>query len=187
MTAYKPLRLLAFDTSLSSPGVAVIAVDKRGKPTIEALSHVKPDVKAPYALRTNIVESWATLFIAAHKPPFEYVVREDFHGMSSAQNYPVFAAWAGTELAAHKFGLSFDKYVTTTKGGRKKTTQGMSQSAIKLAVVGKGTATKDEVAAAVRRWTGYDGEFACDDESDAAAVGLAWLIAHGLINTEVAQ
>ena len=177
------MRVLAFDTSLSSPGVAIITVDKRGRPKIEALSHVKPNVKTPYALRTDIVESWATLFIADHigKDAFTFVVREDFHGMSSAQNYPVFAAWTGTELAAHKFGLSFDKHVTTSRGGRKKTTQGMSQSAIKLAVVGKGSASKEEVADAVRRWTGYAGEFACDDESDACAVALAKLIFEGVI------
>lgn len=177
------MRILAFDTSMSSPGVAVLSVDKRGKPIITAMSHVKPDGKAPYALRVGIIEAWATLFIAEHidKHGFNYVVREDFHGMSSAQNYPVFASWTGTELAAHKFGLSFDKHVTTLKNGRKKTTHGMSQSAIKLAVVGKGTASKDEVADAVRRWTGYIGEFACDDESDACAVGLAKLIAEGVI------
>lgn len=177
------MRVLAFDTSLSSPGVAIITVDKRGKPIITAMSHVKPDGKAPYALRADIVESWATLFIADHigKQPFDYVVREDFHGMSSAQNYPVFAAWTGTELAAHKFGLAFDKHVTTLKGGRKKTTHGMSQSAIKLAVVGKGKAEKGEVAEAVRKWTGFTGEFACDDESDACAVGLAKLIHEGVI------
>src|SRR5690606_29779252 len=150
---------------------AIITIDKRGKPVIAAMSHVKPNVKSPYALRADIVESWATLFIADYvKGGFDYVVREDFHGMSSAQNYPVFAAWTGTELAAHKFGLAFDKHVTTTRTGRKKTTQGMSQSAIKLAVVGKGSADKDEVAEAVRQWTGYTGEFACDDESDACAV-----------------
>lgn len=177
------MRVLAFDTSLSSPGVAIITVDKRGKPIVTAMSHVKPDGKAPYALRADIVESWATLFIAEHigKDGFTYVVREDFHGMSSAQNYPVFAAWTGTELAAHKFGLAFDKHTTILKGGRKKVTQGMSQSAIKLAVVGKGKAEKDEVAEAVRKWTGYTGEFACDDESDACAVGLAKLIAEGVI------
>ena len=174
-------RVLAFDTSLTSPGVAILTVDKRGKPVITAMSHVKPDVKSPYALRADIVESWATLFIAEHKLPFDYVVREDFHGMSSAQNYPVFAAWTGTELAAHKFGLTFDKHVTETKTGRKKTKQGMSQSEIKRIVVGKGKADKDEVAEAVRRWTGYSGEFACDDESDACAVGLAKLIHEGLI------
>ena len=174
--------VLAFDTSLTSPGVAIITVNNRGKPVITAMSHVKPDAKAPYALRADIVESWATLFIADHiARGFTYVVREDFHGMSSAQNYPVFAAWTGTEFAAHKFGLAFDKHVTTTPKGRKKTTHGMSQSAIKLAVVGKGAASKDEVADAVRRWTGYTGEFATDDCSDAVAVGLAKLIFEGVI------
>lgn len=178
------MRVLAFDTSLSSPGVAIITVDKRGKPIITAMSHAKPDGKAPYALRADIVESWATLFIAEHigKHGFDYVVREDFHGMSSAQNYPVFAAWTGTELAAHKFGLAFDKHTTILKSGRKKVTHGMSQSAIKLAVVGKGKAEKDEVAEAVRKWTGYTGEFATDDCSDACAVGLAKLIHEGAID-----
>lgn len=177
------VRVLAFDTSLSSPGVAIITVDKRGKPIVTAMSHVKPDGKAPYALRADIVESWATLFIAEHiKGGFTYVVREDFHGMSSAQNYPVFAAWTGTELAAHKFGLAFDKHTTILKSGRKKVTHGMSQSAIKLAVVGKGKAEKDEVAEAVRKWTSFTGEFACDDESDACAVGLAKLIHEGAID-----
>lgn len=175
-------RVLAFDTSLSSPGVAIVTVNSRGKPSITAMSHVKPDGKSTYALRADIVESWATLFIADHiAKGFTYVVREDFHGMSSAQNYPVFAAWTGTEFAAHKFGLTFDKHVTTTKAGRKKTTHGMSQSAIKLAVVGKGAASKDEVADAVRKWTGYTGEFATDDCSDAVAVGLAKLIFEGVI------
>lgn len=177
------MRVLAFDTSLTSPGVAIITVDKRGKPIITAMSHVKPDGKASYALRADIVESWATLFIAEHiAKGFDYVVREDFHGMSSAQNYPVFAAWTGTELAAHKFGLSFDKHVVVTKTGRKKTKHGMSQSEIKKIVVGKGKAEKDEVADAVRRWTGFIGEFACDDESDASAVGLAKLIHEGKID-----
>ena len=177
------VRVLAFDTSLTSPGVAIITVDKRGKPIITAMSHVKPDGKASYALRADIVESWATLFIAEHVAKgFDYVVREDFHGMSSAQNYPVFAAWTGTELAAHKFGLAFDKHTTIQKSGRKKTKHGMSQSEVKLIVVGKGVATKDEVADAVRRWTGFTGEFACDDESDACAVGLAKLIHEGAID-----
>lgn len=174
-------RILAFDTSLTSPGVAVLEV-KRGKAVILAMSHVKPDAKSPYALRADIVESWATLFIAEHvKNGFTYVVREDFHGMSSAQNYPVFASWTGTEHAAHKFGLAFDKHVSTTKAGRKKTKHGMAQSEIKRIVVGKGVASKDEVADAVRKWTGYTGEFATDDCSDACAVGLAKLIEEGLI------
>lgn len=175
------IRVLSFDISLTCPGAAVVEV-RNGKPRVIAVSHVKPNTKANHALRSDIVESWATLFIAEHaSKPFDYVVREDFHGMSSAQNYPVFAAWTGVERATHKFGLTFDKYTVELRGGRKKTTLGMSQSAIKLAVVGKGKAEKTEVANAVRRWTGYDGEFATDDESDSCAVALAKLIREGVI------
>lgn len=176
------IRVLAFDISLTCPGAAVVEV-RNGKPKVIAVSHVKPNTKANHALRSDIVESWATLFIADNigKNGFDYVAREDFHGMSSAQNYPVFAAWAGVERATHKFGLTFDKHVTELRNGRKKTTLGMSQSAIKLAVVGKGRAEKAEVADAVRRWTGYTGEFATDDESDSVAVGLAKLKYEGVI------
>jgi crossover junction endodeoxyribonuclease RuvC len=117
------MRVLAFDTSLSLPGVAIIEV-KRGKPVITALSHVKTDSKTQsHGLRADIVESWATLFIAEHigKQGFDVLIREDFHGQSSAQNYPVFAAWSGVERACDKFGLTFAKWQETGKGGRKKT------------------------------------------------------------------
>lgn len=177
-------RVLAFDQSLSCPGAAVIEV-KRGKAKVIAVSHVKPNDKKPHALRSEIVEAWATLFIAEHiGKGFDYVIREDFHGQSSAQNYPVFAAWTGVERAVTRFGLSFDKWTEVTRGGRKKTSLGPSQSKIKMLVVGKGKAEKSEVAEAVRKWTGYDGVFATDDESDAVAVGLAKLIREEII-TEV--
>lgn len=179
------MRVLAFDTSLSLPGVAIVEV-KRGKPVITALSHVKTDSKTQsHGLRADIVESWATLFIAEHigKQGFDVLIREDFHGQSSAQNYPVFAAWSGVERACDKFGLTFAKWQETGKGGRKKTLLGIPQSKVKLIVVGKGKAEKEEVEEAVRRWTDYKGEFATFDESDAAGIGLAYLIREGLIKT----
>ena len=181
----KQTRILAFDISLTCPGAAVIEI-KNGKPRLETVSHVKTSANDTHALRADIVESWATLFIVQHigNRSFDYVVREDFHGRSSTQNYPVFAAWSGVERAVHKFGLTIDKYVTHTKAGRKKTQLGMSQSRIKNVVTGKGNADKPEVEQAVRDLTGYAGEFATDDESDAAAVGLGWAIEHGLIKRE---
>ncbi|WP_246586612.1 crossover junction endodeoxyribonuclease RuvC [Cytobacillus gottheilii] len=163
------MRVLAFDTSLSLPGVAIIEM-RRNKPTITALSHVKTNTSQTHGLRADIVESWATLFIADHigKNGFDVIIREDFQGRSSRQNHPVFAAWSGVDRALHKFGINF-------------TTPAISQSAVKKAVVGSGKAEKHEVADAVRRWTGYDGEFATPDESDAAAIGLAYLINEGII------
>jgi crossover junction endodeoxyribonuclease RuvC len=181
MTKRKPYRILAFDISLSSPGVAVVEIAV-GKPKIIDMSHVKTDSKQSHSLRTEIVESWATLFIAKHSGKgFDTVIREDFHGQSSGQNYPVFAAWSGVDRAVSKFGLTFDKWQEVGKGGRIKPMLGIPQSKVKLIVVGKGKAEKDEVADAVRKWTGFSGEFAVNDESDAVAIAVAYGIQAKLI------
>lgn len=174
-------RVLAFDTSLGAPGVAIVEF-KKGVPTIIDKSHVKTDSKQAMTLRADIVEAWATLFIASHVgKSFDYVSREDFHGMSSQQNYPVFSSWAATERAVHKHDYEFDKYVYYTKTGKRKSAHGISQSRAKTLVVGKGKAEKHEVETAVRELTGYTGDFAKDDESDAVCIALAFGIQHGLM------
>jgi crossover junction endodeoxyribonuclease RuvC len=160
-------RILSFDTSMSRPGVAVIEI-KRNKPHIVATSHVITTASQPHGLRAEIIESWATLFVAEHGAKFDEIVREDFQGRSSRQNHPVFSAWGAVDQALNKFGLNF-------------TTPAISQSKVKRLVVGKGKAEKDEVERAVRQLTGYKGEFGSDDESDACAVGLAYAIEQGLI------
>jgi crossover junction endodeoxyribonuclease RuvC len=177
------MRILAFDTSMTAPGVAVLEVKNR-KAKITALSHTTTDSKTQsHALRAEIIEAWATMFLAQHaKKPFDVVIREDFNGMTSAQNYPVLAAWSGIERACEKFNVGpFVKWIEVHKNGRKKTMLGPSPSKVKLIVAGSGKADKDEVEAAVRKWTGYKGEFAKDDESDAVAIGLAYLIERKLI------
>lgn len=181
------MRILAFDTSMTQPGVAIIEVATQGKsagkPIIVDMSHITTDAKTQtHGLRADLIESWATLFIAKHaKKGFDFITREDFQGQSSTQNYPVMAAWSGCERAVEKFGFTFSKFTYTQKNGRKRTSLGVGQSQVKLLVVGKGKAEKSEVADAVREWTGYDGEFSVDDESDACAIGLAYLINEGLI------
>lgn len=176
-------RILSFDTSLGAPGVALIGIKAR-KPKIIDVSHVKTDSKQSIALRASIVESWATLFIAKHnKRGFDVIAREDFQGRSSQQNYPVFAAWHATERAVHNFGLAFDKYVSYTRQGKRSQRHGIAQSRAKLLVVGRGgKVSKEETAEAVRAITGYTGEFAKDDESDAVAVALAYAIQIGWID-----
>jgi crossover junction endodeoxyribonuclease RuvC len=178
----KSFRVLAFDTSLTLPGASIIEV-KNGKPKIIALSHIKTDSKTQtHALRTEIVESWATLFIAEHiGKGIDKVYREDFHGQSSSQNYPVFAAWSGCERACSRFNLTFEKFHTTTKSGRKKTLLGIPQSTVKKLVAGKGVCEKPELAEHVRKMTGYKGDFETYDESDSVAVSLAFLLHEGVI------
>lgn len=163
------LRVLAFDTSMSAPGVGVIEVKNR-KARIIDVSHVITNAKQHHGLRADIVKSWATLFIAKHAPKgFDVIIREDFVARTSRQGHPVYSAWGAVDQALNRFGLNF-------------TEPAISQSKVKKLVVGKGKAEKWEVEEAVRKWTGYTGEFAKDDESDACAIGLAYLIEEGLID-----
>lgn len=164
------LRVLAFDTSMGRPGAAVVQV-RKGKAEVVAVSHVATSTKLNHGQRAELIDAWATLFIAQHAP-YDVIVREDFVGRTSKQAHPVYAAWGAVDRALNKFGLTF-------------TTPAIGQAAVKKAVVGVGKAEKDEVAAAVRKWTGYTGEFAVDDESDACAIALAYLLREGaVINRE---
>lgn len=180
MSSAKPIRCLAFDTSMTCPGVAIIEVRNR-KPTIKALSHVKPNSSRSHAHRAEVIEGWAKVFLDKNCPRdgFDYVVREDFAGKTSTSNYPVLAAWNACERATSRFGLTFDKF---RKPGKRTADLGISATMVKSKVAGSGKAEKDELQAAVRRMTGYTGEFANFDESDAAAIGLAWLIHEGVID-----
>lgn len=54
--------------------------------------------------------------------------------------------------------------------------------AVKKLVANDQLAEKEEVAAALKQFVG-EREYACDDESDAVAVGVAWLLASGLIDS----
>ncbi len=49
---------------------------------------------------------------------------------------------------------------------------------IKKLIAGSGKATKEEVAASLEKYVGKQ-NYKCDDESDAVAVGIAWLIQQG--------
>ena len=160
------IRILAFDISLSSPGVAVVEITN-GKPTVRAVSHVKTDAKRPYAARSKTIESWAHLFISDNlQKGFDVVLRENYMGKFGL--HPMFSAHAAVDRALYDFGL-----VDTTKP--------IAQQSVKKAVVGKGKAEKEEVAEAVRKITGHTGKFATSDESDACAIALAYAVQNGLL------
>ena len=62
----------------------------------------------------------------------------------------------------------------------------INPKAVKKAVTGNSSAEKDEVAAALPQFVG-EWDYACDDESDAVAVGVAWLIREGMIDDPFAK
>lgn len=55
---------------------------------------------------------------------------------------------------------------------------------VKKYIAGSGKAEKSEVAAGLEKYIGKH-EYKCDDESDAAAVAIAWLIQQGQIKEKV--
>lgn len=162
------MRVLSFDTSLGLPGVAVVEV-VRGKPKIIAVGSVKTDGKETYAARTKHIEAYMHLFIRAHYGKgYDAVVREAFAGKMPNINYAIFSAWNACDRALADFNLTV-------------TEKPIGQATVKRLVYGKGKAEKDELAEAVRKWTGYTGEFATADESDAVAIALAYLIEKGVV------
>ena len=52
---------------------------------------------------------------------------------------------------------------------------------VKKYITGNHLAEKDDVASALSKFVG-EREYACDDESDAVAVGISWLIKEGKLD-----
>lgn len=61
--------------------------------------------------------------------------------------------------------------------------QELAPTTVKKYVAGWGRAEKEDVAEAVEAYIPPHAQFTCDDESDAVAVGLAWLIENGYIDS----
>ena len=73
-----------------------------------------------------------------------------------------------------------DKALWSTTG---KSFDEIAPTSVKKIITGSGKATKDEVAMALEHYVGKH-DYATDDESDAVAVGVAWMIQNGLISDQ---
>ncbi|MFD1453256.1 crossover junction endodeoxyribonuclease RuvC [Oceanobacillus sojae] len=168
--ADKKAIILGLDLSLSCPGFAIVEVSE-GTSKILAVSHVKTNAKHDYAVRGRVIESKLRTFLAENKGErVTYVCREKYAGKFG--HHSIFTAHAAADRALHDFGLLPDSC------------KPIAQQSVKKAVCGKGRAEKEEVEEAVRKITGYTGEFATSDESDAVAIALAFAINEGLITKE---
>lgn len=163
------MRVLAFDIS-ASPGVSVLEV-KRGKASLVIADSIKTSTDNIDSQRYAYVEAFAIKTIHEYGP-FNLTIREHFtKGGSKRATQLVFGSWSMIDSALGRYGYTIDGEITPTE--------------VKRIVGGKGTATKDEVEAGVRRLLNLpDGyTFKSDDASDATAIGLAYLIKKGVIKT----
>jgi len=96
-------------------------------------------------------------------------VREKGFSRFPHETQALFKVVGVADLAAWKaYGTEFVEIAPTT---------------VKKLLTGSGKANKDEVAAALDKYIGEQ-QFEADDESDAAAVGIAWLIRNSYIQAE---
>jgi len=167
------MRILALDIS-ASPGYAVLDVKalKGGqKITLLHVDSVKTDASVPDSQRYAYIEAKTSLIVHEYGP-FDVVCREHFtKGRSKRATQLVFGAWAAVDSALGRYG-----YAITADNE-------FSPSAVKKAATGNGKADKDEVEAGVRERLKLadDFTFKTDDESDAVAVGLAYLTEKGML------
>lgn len=143
------------------------------KPTLVAVNHVKTDAAQPDGQRFAIVESFAIMTASKYGAAADNVtvIREDYkNAASKRQGQTMWGAWAAVDSGLQRCGLWIGAEVNATT--------------VKRIIGGHGRAEKDEVAAGVRRILGLaEGfAFATSDESDAAAIGLTYLIEKGLID-----
>jgi crossover junction endodeoxyribonuclease RuvC len=166
-------RYIGLDLSITSPGFAIIDVKTR-KPTLIAHTHYKTESTDAQTLRYELIESFALVWLRDNfrkASPVAAVVREIWPpARNYEQNDKIHGAWSAVDRALSRVGLSVVANIAPTS--------------VKKAVAGSGKAEKPEVAVAVRRLCGLPADyvFATDDESDAAAVILAHLIAENLID-----
>lgn len=163
-------KILALDLSLTAPGFCVLEITGKGVNLIEVI-HIKTDSKQTRGERLQHIEFALTKFVNKHKP-FDYVVREDFQSPNSYTNKTTYSVWGVSDLVLARFGYTFDDEI--------------NPKSVKKIITGSGKAEKSEVAESVRKLLNLKPtfQFQKDDESDACAIGLAYLLDKKIIDKE---
>lgn len=156
-------RYLGLDLSISRPGFAVLEV-KRRKPVLIFCEHVKTNAKLSHGDRLAHIKAYVDA-IRYDYGPFDAVIREKaFH------NARVHATAGGYKVAG---------IVDYTLRGYDIVE--LANSTVKKALTDNGRADKAGVEREVMRWFPTQ-EFKTDDESDAVAVCLTYLLRENLID-----
>lgn len=161
-------RVVAGDLSLKRPGFCIITMDtlneKRYVKDIKVFSvdNKNDRVKEKGELLDDVLRAISQNFPDQEKDGIEtYYVREKRVSQYFSDN-TVYETVGITDWFLWRIGKKWDEIYPVT---------------IKKVITGSGKADKDQVAECLRRYVG-NMEFANDDESDAAAIAITWLIMH---------
>lgn len=151
------MRVLAIDPAIRNTGYAILEGDAR-KPRVIRYDVITIPKKVPQSGALSAVRSHLVHLISQYQPD-EVAVEGIIYVQSHQTAISMGAARAAAMIAAADHGLVTYEY---------------SPKKIKMAVVGKGTASKEQVAFMVRALLGLS-ETPRTDEADALAIGLAHL------------
>lgn len=123
-------------------------------------------VNKPHGKILNEISSVLSDFLAGKR--VKVAVRERAFSKYNAETQAIHKVVGVSEMLVwHILEMKFQELAPTT---------------VKKHVTGWGRSEKEDVALAVDNYIPKHTQFASDDESDAVAVGLAWLIANGYID-----
>lgn len=164
-------KVLGADLSLKRPGFCLLSVDKTG-------GQVKLDVKKLVSIdnKTNTKKTHGQLL-------------DDIVTGFNMAFFPLDSnTFAVRETEIMHVKSTFERSLSKVVGLMDLMLWKMSEKewdsiypvTVKKLVAGSGKAEKEEVAAGLEKYIGKQ-NYKCDDESDAAAVAIAWLIQQGEI------
>jgi len=158
--------ILAMDLSLSSPAFAVLDYDKSGQVKLIHKSHVdnKKMAKKSHGERLTAIANELNYVLTMY--PITEVVREKGFSRYAKTTQILFKVVGVSDLSVYNHvGLDIAEIPPTT---------------IKKSLAGSGYAEKQAVADALEEYVGAQ-VYANDDESDAVAVGICYLMKKGII------
>lgn len=151
------MRVLSIDPAVRNTGYAVLEGEPR-RPTVLAFDVISIPDRLPQSSALSAIRSHLVNVIAKHRPD-EIAVEGIIYVQSHRTAISMGAARAAALIAAADHGIAVYEYAP-----RK----------VKMAVVGKGSADKQQVAFMVRALLGL-AETPPPDAADALAIGLAHL------------
>ena len=164
-------QVACFDLSFARPGMALLqyhadtrTVELLRKDIVQNKTQTK---KKPHGQIIHEIGKLFTEYIAPQA--VKVVVRERGFVMFNAESAALYKTQGALDMILwDRKETFFQEYPPLT---------------IKKAVTGWGKATKEEVAQAIDNYIPEHANWRSDDESDAVAVGLCWLINNGYIET----
>jgi crossover junction endodeoxyribonuclease RuvC len=159
--------ILAMDLSLSSPAFAVIEHVKHEKPIILHLSSIKTNAKKSHGYRLFQIYNHLKEIYEEFEGRINFVVSEKGFSRHARTTQILYMVHGVARVISHMEGFEVEELSPTT---------------VKAKVGGSGKASKEQLADAVRGFFLEELTFKNDDESDAVAVGLCFLIDKGVLS-----